>query len=179
MKGKGGLTLTGQLGKVMKESAQTALSGTRAKAELFGIDPSLFETREFHIHVPQGAIPKDGPSAGVTMVTTLVSLLTNTPIRNDVAMTGEITLRGRVLPIGGTRDKILAAVRAGITDIIIPHSNEPDLEEIDASTKAKVNIHLVKEIEQVLELALVDFKCKSPTMRASRISPKKTQVGLA
>ena len=179
MPGKGGLTLTGQLGKVMKESAQTALSGTRAKAEMFGIDPSLFETQDFHIHVPQGAIPKDGPSAGITMVTTLVSLLTGTPIRKDVAMTGEITLRGRVLPIGGTRDKILAAVRAGITDIIIPFSNEPDLEEIDASTKAKVNIHLAKEIEQVLELALVDFKCKPPAMRTRSRSPEKTQVGLA
>jgi len=160
MPGKGGLTLTGQLGKVMKESAQAALSHVRANADRFGISLDLFEQNEFHIHVPQGAIPKDGPSAGITMVTTLVSVLTGKPIKKSVAMTGEITLRGRVLPIGGTRDKILAAVRAGITDILLPISNEPDLEEIDAATKSKVNIHLVKEIDQVLELALVDFKCK-------------------
>jgi len=154
MKGKGELKLTGQLGEVMRESAQAALSYIRANAEQLGIDPDFFAHHDIHIHVPEGAIPKDGPSAGVTLVTALVSLLTDTPVQPDLAMTGEITLRGKVLPVGGVREKVLAAHRAGIKTVILPKRNEKDLEELPHNVREALRVEFVEEISQVLGIAL-------------------------
>ena len=180
MTGKGALTLTGQLGKVMRESAQAALSCTRSKADICGIDPERFLQEEFHVHVPQGAIPKDGPSAGVTMAVALVSLLTGTPVRRDVAMTGEITLRGRVLAVGGIREKLLAAVRAGITELILPLANVHDLDEVPSNLRDKIKVHTVQQIEEALDIALVNFKTKKPPNQATTTGKSgSAQVGLA
>ena len=165
MKGKGGLTLTGQLGEVMKESAQAALSFIRSKTGEFHLPDDFYTTLEIHVHVPAGAIPKDGPSAGVTMTTALVSALTKIPVRRDVAMTGEITLRGRVLPIGGLKEKMLAAIRAGITTIIIPEQNMKDLDEIPKHILKKIEIVSASKIDDVLKLALEKFPPATPTAR--------------
>jgi ATP-dependent Lon protease len=154
MRGKGRLTLTGKLGEVMQESARAAVSYLRSRSHLFGIDPQFSEIYDLHIHVPEGAIPKDGPSAGITMATALVSALAKIPVRKDVAMTGEITLRGRVLPVGGIKDKVLAAFRANITEIILPKENEKDLEEIPAEVRELLQVHLVESMDEVLRLAL-------------------------
>jgi ATP-dependent Lon protease len=162
--GGGGLVLTGQLGDVMKESAQIALSYVRGHAEELGIDESAFEGHEFHVHVPAGAIPKDGPSAGVTMVTALASLLTGRPVKHTVGMTGEVTLQGRVLPIGGLKQKVLAAHAAGLTDVILPERNRGDLDEIPKEVAEQMAFHPVMSIQEVLEKALES----SPT--AARIS---------
>jgi ATP-dependent Lon protease len=148
------LVLTGQLGDVMKESAQIALSSVRALASQLGIDEDLFEKRAFHVHVPAGAIPKDGPSAGITMATALASLLTGRPVKHTVGMTGEITLQGRVLPIGGLKQKVLAAHAAGITDIVVPERNRADLEDIPENVREEVAFHPVMSISEVLSLAL-------------------------
>jgi ATP-dependent Lon protease len=150
MKGRKSLTLTGHLGDVMKESAQTALSLVRSRAEKLGIPNDFFEKSDIHIHVPAGAIPKDGPSAGVTMATSLASLLTARPVRPEVAMTGEITLRGNVLAIGGVKEKVLAARRAGIKEVILPRRNEKDLEDIPPNVRSEMRFHLVDNIDQVL-----------------------------
>ncbi|SEM42877.1 ATP-dependent Lon protease [Syntrophus gentianae] len=155
MKGRKGLTLTGQLGEVMKESASAALSFIRSNAEQLGIPVDFFENTDIHIHVPAGAIPKDGPSAGVTMFTALVSLLTNSAVKNDLAMTGEITLRGLVLPVGGIKEKVLAAHRAGIKRIILPKWNRKDLEEIPPKVRKEMTFNFVNEMLEVLNLALV------------------------
>lgn len=158
MPGKGRLTLTGKLGDVMKESAQAAFSYVRSKAEQLGIEPDFHEKNEVHIHVPEGAIPKDGPSAGITMATALASALTNRPVKKDVAMTGEITLRGRVLPIGGLKEKLLAAHRAGIKTALVPLENKKDLDDIPVNVKKRLRIVLVEQLDQVLEEALVGVK---------------------
>jgi ATP-dependent Lon protease len=157
MKGRG-ITLTGQLGDVMKESAQAAMGFIRSHAEVLGIDEDFFEKHEVHIHLPAGAIPKDGPSAGITLATVIVSLITNTPISKDIAMTGEITLTGKVLPVGGIKEKALAAMRAGIETIIIPWKNQKDLIDIPEHQRSKVNFIPVKNISEVLALALVEWK---------------------
>ena len=154
MKGKGKLTLTGKLGEVMQESARAAVSYLRSRADLLGIDPEFNDEIDLHIHVPEGAIPKDGPSAGITMATALVSALTRIPVRKDVAMTGEITLRGKVLPVGGIKDKVLAAFRAGINEVILPHENEKDLEEIPEEVRDALEVHLIESMDEVLRLAL-------------------------
>ncbi len=154
MPGKGHLQLTGQLGDVMKESAKIAFSYIKANAEKFNIDIGLFETKDFHIHVPDGATPKDGPSAGVTLTTALVSLLTNRKAKATIAMTGELTLRGRVTAIGGLKEKVIAALRSGIKEIILPEENKKDLEEIPEEVKKKLKFHFVKHAEDVLKIAL-------------------------
>ncbi|HPR63199.1 MAG TPA: endopeptidase La [Thermoanaerobaculia bacterium] len=168
MKGKDKLLLTGQLGDVMKESAQAALSFVRANSDLLGIDPDFHEKFDIHIHVPEGAIPKDGPSAGITMATALVSLLTGIPVRMDLAMTGEITLRGKVLPVGGIKDKVLAGFRAGINTIILPRENEKDLEDIPEDIHDTMDFVLVEHIYEVLRTAL---KGSIPSLAYPKDSP--------
>jgi ATP-dependent Lon protease len=158
MKGAKGLILTGQLGDVMKESAQAGLSYIRSNAEALGIAPDFYQKMDIHLHVPAGAIPKDGPSAGVTMVCAMVSMLTGKLVRSDVAMTGEITLRGKVLPIGGIKEKTLAAKRAGITTVILPRLNEKDLEETPETVKKGMTFIYADRIDDVLKNALVDEK---------------------
>jgi ATP-dependent Lon protease len=153
MPGKGQLIMTGKLGDVMKESAQAALSYARAKSDKLGIDPDFLEKRDIHIHIPAGATPKDGPSAGVTLVTALISALTNTPICSDIAMTGEISLRGRVLPVGGIKEKILAAVSAGMKRVLIPARNEKDLADIPAELRGRIKVQLIEQIDEVWPLA--------------------------
>lgn len=177
MNGKGELTLTGHLGDVMKESVQAALSWIRSKGKELNLSDDFFQKIEIHVHVPAGAIPKDGPSAGITMATALVSALTKTPVRKDVAMTGEITLRGKVLPIGGLKEKILAAIRAGIKTIIIPSQNEKDLVDVPKTILKKVTIITVKEVEEVLKIALEsDPFSASPTVRPP-VEKKKLPAG--
>jgi len=155
MQGKGGLVLTGQLGDVMKESGRAALSYAKSQHDRLGIPAEAVEDREVHIHVPAGAVPKDGPSAGIAMCTALVSALSKIPVRADVAMTGEITLRGKVLPIGGLKEKLLAALRGGLTTVVIPKENEKDLEEIPDNVKRGLKIIPVSTVDEVLEIALV------------------------
>jgi ATP-dependent Lon protease len=159
MEGDKGLTLTGQLGDVMKESAQIALSYVRSHADALGIESALAD-RSYHIHVPAGAVPKDGPSAGVTIVTALTSLLTDRPVRKTVGMTGEVTLQGRVLPIGGVKQKALAAHRAGLKEVILPKRNEPDLDDLPQSVREVMTFHLVSDVREVLDLALEKKKAK-------------------
>jgi ATP-dependent Lon protease len=142
------------LGDVMKESIQAALSVVRARADRLGIDPEFHQKLDVHIHVPEGATPKDGPSAGIARCTALVSVLTKVPVRSEVAMTGEITLRGRVLPIGGLKEKLLAAHRGGITTVIIPEDNKKDLADMPANITASLEIHPVRWIDEVLDIAL-------------------------
>ena len=163
-KGSGSLTLTGQLGDVMKESARIALTYVRAHADELGIDVASFEDREFHVHVPAGAIPKDGPSAGVTMTTALASLLTGRPVKHTVGMTGEVTLQGRVLPIGGLKQKVLAAHAAGLTDVILPERNRGDIDDVPDDVREAMTFHPVMTIDEVLEIALEPLK--SPARKA-------------
>jgi ATP-dependent Lon protease len=164
MVGTGQFSVTGQLGNVMLESVQAAASWVRSRAGDLGIRPDAFRKVDAHLHFPEGAIPKDGPSAGVTIATVLASLFTQRPIRNDVAMTGEITLTGQVLPIGGLREKLGAAVRSRIGTVIIPAANESDLRDVPESVKRKLKIHLVEKAEEVLQLALLP----APRRRAAR-----------
>ncbi|MBU6473917.1 MAG: endopeptidase La, partial [Alphaproteobacteria bacterium] len=152
--GKGRMQTTGKLGDVMKESIDAARSFVRSKATQFGIKPPMFDKKDIHVHVPEGATPKDGPSAGVAMATSIISVLTGIPVRRDVAMTGEVTLRGRVLPIGGLKEKLLAALRAGITTVLIPKENEKDLADIPENVKAGLKIIPVSSVEEVLKVAL-------------------------
>jgi ATP-dependent Lon protease len=166
-KGRGKMILTGQMGDVMKESAQAAMSFVRSRVADLGIDPEIFETKDIHVHIPAGAIPKDGPSAGITMTTAIVSLLTGRPINHELAMTGEITLRGHVLPVGGIKEKILAAARAGIKTVMMPAKCEKDLLEIGDDHNLDLEFHFVSRIEEVLEIALgkdiLDGKPKTPS----------------
>ncbi len=155
MRGRGRLTLTGQLGDVMQESAQAAMSYIRSRADELGLDPLFHRKYDLHVHLPEGAIPKDGPSAGIALGTALASLLSDIPVRSDLAMTGEITLRGHVLPIGGLKEKVLAAFRAGITHVLVPAENEKDLADIPEDIREKIEFILVESMDQVLDAALV------------------------
>jgi ATP-dependent Lon protease len=154
MTGNKGFTVTGQLGDVMKESAQAALSWVRNKSKDYGIDDDFFSKSDIHLHIPAGATPKDGPSAGVTMATALVSLLTARPVRKNVAMTGEITLRGQVLPVGGIKEKVLAASRAGLTTVILPKRNENDLDDVPEAVRDKMKFVFAERVDDVIAAAL-------------------------
>jgi len=171
MPGSKGFTVTGQLGDVMKESAQAALSWVRSKAKDYGIEEDFFAKSDIHLHIPAGATPKDGPSAGVTMATALVSLLTGRPVRKDVAMTGEITLRGQVLPVGGIKEKVLAANRAGLTTVILPKRNEGDLEDVPQSVREKMKFIFAERVEEVIEAALVPAEGRDGRQPADAVSP--------
>jgi len=166
--GKGELIVTGQLGEVMQESARAAVSYARANLASLGLDAKKFENLDIHIHVPAGAIPKDGPSAGIAMATALISALTNKKVRNDVAMTGEITLRGRVLPIGGLKEKALGAMRAGIQTIIMPEKNKKDLSEIPRHLKRKLKFVPVKQMDEVLSQTIVGLKSAGAIKRVKK-----------
>ena len=159
MKRKGNMRLTGKLGEVMRESAQAAMSYVRAQAQKLGIDEEAFADSDVHIHVPAGAVPKDGPSAGVTIATSLVSLFSGRCVRPDVGMTGEITLRGQVLPIGGLKQKVLAAHRVGLKTVVLPRRNEKDLDDIPEEIRKELNIILVDRVEQIFAAALLDKSC--------------------
>jgi ATP-dependent Lon protease len=152
--GKGKLTITGQLGDVMQESAQAALSYIRGRAQALGLSREFYRNVDLHLHVPEGAIPKDGPSAGITMATAMASALAKIPVRRDVAMTGEITLRGKVLAIGGLKEKLLAALRVGVFEIILPRANEKDISELPDNIKNSMKLHFVDSMDEVLALAL-------------------------
>jgi ATP-dependent Lon protease len=180
MPGKGVFTHTGKLGDVMQESVQAARSYVRARSVNFGIKPSVFEKRDIHVHVPEGATPKDGPSAGVAMCTTIVSVLTGIPVRKDVAMTGEITLRGRVLPIGGLKEKLLAALRGGIKTVLIPKDNEKDLADIPDNVKRGLTIIPVSTVDEVLRNSLtgplVPIEWDEDQQPVSTVSPHTDPV---
>ena len=177
MKGKNNLTLTGKLGDVMKESAQAALGFIRSNAAELGIDEETFENLDIHIHVPAGAIPKDGPSAGVTILTAVTSLLTGVAVNPKFAMTGEITLRGTVMPVGGVKEKVLAALRAGIRETILPEKNKKDLEDIPDSVKEQMTFHWVSTMCEVLQLALgITKKPRKPQKRAGVRNQTQAQM---
>ena len=175
MPGDGGLVLTGQLGDVMKESARAALSYAKSHCETLGIDEKALDKREIHIHVPAGAVPKDGPSAGITMATALISAVSGRRVRADVSMTGELTLTGRVLPIGGVKEKVLGAVRAGITEIILPQENEAHLEDLPDAVRNTLTVHLVEDLHRVVELAIRSPKRSGgtavATVRTEEVAP--------
>ncbi len=181
MPGKGSMVLTGQLGDVMKESAQAALSFVRANARWLGIEENFLEKHDIHVHIPAGAIPKDGPSAGVTMFTALASMLTGKPVRNDMAMTGEITLRGNVLPVGGIKEKLLAAHRAGIKRVILPERNEKDMIDVPEQAKKEMEFFFVKKMDELLPLALTEMpeKFQKPTAPPVVPPPTTTPAGSA
>jgi ATP-dependent Lon protease len=176
MPGKGGLLVTGQLGEVMQESARAGLSYIRSRAAALGLPDDFPSNLDIHIHLPEGAIPKDGPSAGITMATAIISALTRRPVRSDLAMTGEITLRGRVLPIGGLKEKALAAHRVGIKHLLVPAENEKDLAEIPAKIRGEMHITLVESMDEVVQQALLPPEASvkgadesAPTDSAGRI----------
>ena len=171
MRGRGGLILTGQLGDVMKESAQAALSFARAHAAELGLGADYFEERDIHIHVPEGAIPKDGPSAGITIAAAMVSAFIDRPLRRDLAMTGEITLRGNVLPVGGVKEKVLAARRSGITTILLPEANRKNLEEIPKSLRKDLDLQFVSDVREVFRLAF-----REPLTLSGAAGPAKARA---
>jgi ATP-dependent Lon protease len=180
MPGKGKMTVTGNLRDVMKESIQAANAYVRSRAVDYGIEPPLFEKRDIHVHVPEGATPKDGPSAGVAMVTAIISLMTGIPVKREVAMTGEITLRGRVLPIGGLKEKLLAALRAGIKTVIIPDENAKDLTEIPDELKNALDIRTVSRMEEVLKIAFTRLPqpivWEEESAQAAQVVPAKDET---
>ena len=174
LEGSGKLELTGNLGDVMKESAHAALSYIRSRAAGLGIDPDFYKAKDIHIHFPEGAVPKDGPSAGITVTIALISALTGTPVRHDVAMTGEITLRGRVLPIGGLREKTMAAFRSGIHTVIIPEDNVSDLAEIDQTVRRNLHFVSTDQVDKILDVALL----RQPSESASDYLPLSAEQRL-
>ena len=171
--GKGRMQITGKLGDVMQESVKAAKSYVRSKSLDFGILPPVFEKKDFHIHVPEGATPKDGPSAGIGMVTSIVSSITQIPVRRDIAMTGEVTITGQVLPIGGLKEKLLAAHRAGIKQVLIPKENEKDLTDIPKKVKEDIKITSVEFVEEVLKIALTKELKKVEWVEVEKISSEK------
>jgi ATP-dependent Lon protease len=171
MMGQGKLQLTGQLGEVMKESAQAAMSLVKSRADSLGISPELFRTQDIHVHIPAGAIPKDGPSAGVTMFVALVSLLLGQRVNKDVAMTGEISLRGLVLPVGGIKEKVLAAKRAGIMTVLLPALNKRDLEDIPPAACAGIHFEFLNTVDEALERALEPETNERPRSDRAEIQP--------
>ena len=172
MNGDGALVLTGQLGDVMKESGRAALSFAKSNYARLGIMEDALKGRDVHIHVPAGAVPKDGPSAGITMATALVSALSGRKIRRDVAMTGELTLTGRVLPIGGLKEKILGAIRAGIDEIILPLDNEADLDDLQEEVRKSLTIHLVEDLDQVIKIAFRSEKVTKTKKKTTKSKPR-------
>lgn len=170
---RGKLELTGNLGNVMKESAQAAVTYIRSRAQLLGIDSEFYKNKDIHIHFPEGAVPKDGPSAGITICIAVISALTNTPVRRDLAMTGEITLRGRILPIGGLKEKTMAAMRIGITTVIIPRENEKDLEEIDPTVRSALKFVTTDHVDKILDVA---FGRRFARGRPRRRIPTRTPI---
>jgi ATP-dependent Lon protease len=181
-KGNGGLTLTGNLGEVMKESAMTAMTFLKANAKRYGINPDIFSKVQVHLHFPEGGIPKDGPSAGITILTALASLFTQKRVKPFMAMTGEITLRGKVMPVGGIKEKILAAKRAGIKDIIIGENNRKNVDEIEKSYIKGLKFHFVKTMDEVLHNALLPNSIKNPVdmdafLKAAPVQPVPEAVG--
>ena len=179
MPGKGKMQITGKLGDVMQESVKAAKSYIRSKSLDFGIIPPVFDKKDFHIHVPEGATPKDGPSAGVGMVTSIISAITEIPVSKDVAMTGEITLRGLVLPIGGLKEKLLAAHRAGIKKVLIPHENEKDLVEVPKTILNSMEIIVVKNVEEVLKIALTKSLKPVKWVEVEQLTENKTKPGVS
>ena len=181
MDGTGKVELTGNLGTVMKESASAALSFIRSRANELSVEPGFYKEKDVHVHFPEGAVPKDGPSAGIAITTAMVSALTGIPVRRDVAMTGEVTLRGRVLAIGGLREKTMAALRNGINTVIIPADNEKDLEEIDQTVRAALRFIPVKQVDEVLAYALVrrtDVVCSTAPIAMESVSAVSSGVSL-
>jgi ATP-dependent Lon protease len=174
--GKGKLQHTGQLGEVMQESIQAAMTVVRSRAQNLGLEPDFYQKLDIHLHVPEGATPKDGPSAGIGMCTALVSALTKIPVKSEVAMTGEITLRGEVLPIGGLKEKLLAAHRGGITTVLIPVDNQKDLVEIPDNIKGNLTIKPVKWIDEVLAIALAEQPKPAATPASGNETPKSKSV---
>jgi len=177
--GKGKLQHTGQLGEVMQESIQAAMSVVRSRAEVLGLDPDFFQKNDVHLHMPEGATPKDGPSAGIGMCTALVSALTRIPVRSDVAMTGEITLRGEVLAIGGLKEKLLAAHRGGIKTVMIPEENVKDLQDIPENVKERIEIIPVRWIDKVLEIALEAMPRPLPEEEPIKPAPEVVEAAVA
>ena len=181
MPGEQAFQITGQLGDVMRESGQAALSFIRSRARDLGIEPGMFSNHSIHVHIPAGSIPKDGPSAGITMATSLASLLTRRPVRKQVGMTGEITLRGKVLPVGGIKEKVLAAERLGLTTILLPRRNEADLSDIPEAIRRKLKFVLVDDVDQVIEAALepnVDTVWVSRAKRDPQSEPRPLPLDL-
>jgi ATP-dependent Lon protease len=176
MDGKGNMQITGQIGNVMQESAQAALSYLKSRSRQFDIDPGIFENLDIHIHIPEGAIPKDGPSAGITMCTALVSAYTGREVRKDVGMTGEITLRGHVLPVGGIREKVLSAHRSGLKIVILPKRNAKDLVDVPKRARSELQLVFVDHIDQVLEVALKPLKPNSPKRHNVRKKSKAKEA---
>ena len=173
MPGSGHLTLTGQLGDVMKESAQAALSWVRSHADGVKVPEDYFQKHDIHVHVPAGAVPKDGPSAGVTMTTALASLVTGTPVLSNVGMTGEVTLSGKVLPIGGLKEKVLAARRAGLDTVILPHENEKDLDDVPEHLRKQMKFVLVDDVSEVLKSALANGGSPRAKASARKSAPRR------
>jgi len=176
MDGRGRLTTTGKLGDVMQESAQAAMSWVRSRAAYLGLPKDFYRNFDIHVHVPEGAIPKDGPSAGITIATTIASALTKIPVRGDVAMTGEITLRGRVLPIGGVKEKLMAAHRQGIAEAILPRDNEKDLADVPDNVRKEMKIHFATSMDEVLKIALAGDVEALAMQTPVQVSPQPLEV---
>ena len=179
MEGTGKLVMTGSLGDVMKESVSAAMSYIRSKAECYHIPADFYKTKDIHVHFPEGAVPKDGPSAGITICTALVSALTGAPVRRDIAMTGEISIRGRVMAIGGLKEKTMAALRHGVKTVIIPADNEKDLEEIDQTVRSRLNFIPVREADTVISTALDFSKIQPQESRVELPIPEKKPTGIS